>query len=96
VPCAGSAFQLEDYVATMREADSPYHVYGSSELKLSTLERVIIFPVAPKLLQPLQWRNSHDRSDRKSFLVAHRATMFGTQLKALHKILSGHLPHFAT
>jgi hypothetical protein len=46
-------------------------------------------------LQPLQWRNSHDRPDWKLLLVAHRVAACGTQLKTFHEILSRHLSNLA-
>ena len=90
-PCSPRGLQLIDNIATMIEADSPHLVYGSRELKLLILEWMMIFPVAPKRLQLLQWRYSNDRSDWKLLLVAHRVTKFDSQLKAFYKILSGHL-----
>jgi hypothetical protein len=91
MPRAGRGLQVVDNVATVIKADSPYPVSGSGELKLLILERMMIFPVALKRLQLLQWRNSHDRSDWKLLLVAHRVTECNTQLKAFYKIFPGHL-----
>jgi hypothetical protein len=91
MPRTGRGLQLVDNVATMIEADSPYPVCASGELKLLILERMMIFPVALKRLQLLQWRNSHDRSEWKLLLVAHRVTACDAQLKAFYKILPGHL-----
>jgi len=91
MPRTGSGLQVVDNVATMIEADSPYPVCGSTELKLLILERMMIFPVALKRLQLLQWRNSHDRSDWKLLRVAHRVTACDTQLKTFYEILPWHL-----
>lgn len=95
MPCSPRGLQLVDNIATMIEIDSPHLVYCSRELKLLILEWMMIFPVAPKRLQLLQWRNSYDRSDWKLPPVAHRVTKFNSPLKAFYKILAGHLSDLA-
>ena len=95
MPSSPRGLQLIDDIAAMIEAGSPHLVYGSRELELLILEWMMIFPVASKRLQLLQWRNSYDRSDWKLLLVAHRVTKFNSPLKAFYKILAGHLSDLA-